>query len=317
MRKYLGLWSILAVGFAVFFITSAFGDINVDFTLRSGGMLSAITGNDCISDFFVGDTDSSQPADEPSEAHEASTEPEPEPEPSEPPVNVVRPTDPDGKVILFIGDSMLEGLSPRLAAYAKENGHSLYSVIWYSSTSEIWGETTKVREFVNKYKPDFLFICLGANELFVRDIENRRDKYVKNMISQIGDLPYVWIGPPNWKPDTGINRLIAKNAKQGCYFKSDGMHFDRAKDGAHPTRSSACLWMDSIVRWLPAHCPYKIKLNKPSVSTAKANRVEVIPPGHWKDAVEKMRKKQQRPTDNKRPTEKTAPLKGQNARNNK
>ncbi len=32
--------------------------------------------------------------------------------------------------ILIIGDSMLEGINPRLAAYAKENGHTLNSVIW-------------------------------------------------------------------------------------------------------------------------------------------------------------------------------------------
>ncbi|MBR4722109.1 MAG: SGNH/GDSL hydrolase family protein [Muribaculaceae bacterium] len=306
MKKYLGLWSVLAISFALFFCSSALGDIDVDFSLRSSGMFKALTGHDRSdqSDALFSDgendgtADAASNSEQPSDAYGESPAESPEEAPAEPPVNVQRPTSPDGKVILFIGDSMLEGLSPRLAAYAKENGHSLYSVIWYSSTSEIWGETTKVKEFINKYKPDFLFICLGANELFVRDIENKRDKYVKNMVSQIGSLPYLWIGPPNWKPDTGINRLIEKNTRQGCYFKSDGMHFDRAKDGAHPTRASAVLWMDSIVRWMPAHSPYKLKLNKPSVNTAKANRVEVIQPGHWSDVVKKQRQKQEQKSGN-------------------
>ncbi|MBQ4292937.1 MAG: SGNH/GDSL hydrolase family protein [Muribaculaceae bacterium] len=298
MKKYLGLWSILTISFVIFFCVSAFGDVDVDFTLRSSGMMSSLMPDSPESE-SLGDNDDAGDNASPSEnegsaqgeAEAPEADPGEAPLPEEAPVEIPCPASPDGKVILFIGDSMLEGLSPRLAAYAKENGHSLYSVIWYSSTSEIWGETTKVREFINKYRPDFLFICLGANELFVRDIENRRDKYVKNMISQIGSTPYLWIGPPNWKPDTGINRLIAKNTKEGCYFKSDGMHFDRAKDGAHPTRSSAIIWMDSIVRWMPAHSPYSLKLDKPSVNTAKANRVEVIQPGHWRDVVKKRQEK--------------------------
>lgn len=59
--------------------------------------------------------------------------------PDEPMPEATKPIEPDTmpKSILFIGDSMLEGLSPRLAAYAKHNGHRLNSVIWYSSTTEI------------------------------------------------------------------------------------------------------------------------------------------------------------------------------------
>ena len=43
------------------------------------------------------------------------------------------------QTILFIGDSMVEGLSRRLGDYSAENGHTLYTVIWYSSSTERWG----------------------------------------------------------------------------------------------------------------------------------------------------------------------------------
>ncbi|MDR1738077.1 MAG: hypothetical protein LBR66_04560, partial [Candidatus Symbiothrix sp.] len=42
--------------------------------------------------------------------------------------------------ILFIGDSMLEGLGKRMKYYAGENGHELQYVIWYSSTTKTWAE---------------------------------------------------------------------------------------------------------------------------------------------------------------------------------
>lgn len=187
-------------------------------------------------------------------------------------------TDTCSKKILFIGDSMLEGLSPRLAHYAKQNGHSLYTVIWYSSTSEVWGRSDKLASYIRQIKPNYIFICLGANELFVRDIITKRDKYVKKILKDIGNIPYVWIGPPNWKPDTGINDLIAANVRPGCYFKSDGMHFDRAKDGAHPTRSSAILWMDSVARWMPTHCSHPIKMKKPADKSGRPVKIYVHQP---------------------------------------
>lgn len=173
------------------------------------------------------------------------------------------PTDTAAQNILIIGDSMLEGLNPRLAAYAKHNGHRLNSVIWYSSTSEQWGRCDTLKVYLRRFKPTFIFISLGGNELFVKDIAAKRDKWVKRLLGQIGDIPYVWIGPPNWKPDTGINDLIRDNVPQGRFFLSNGMHFDRTRDGAHPTHASAALWMDSIARWMPAHADHPIRMQLP------------------------------------------------------
>jgi lysophospholipase L1-like esterase len=145
----------------------------------------------------------------------------------------------------------------------------------------VWGNSTKLAEYIEKCKPTYIFVSLGANELFVKNIGEKRDKYVKNILSQIGDIPFVWIGPPNWKPDTGINDLVAKNVKKyknGSFFLSNGMQFDRAKDGAHPTRKSARAWLDSVARWMPQNAAHPIKMNLPEVETAKAKRVYMHQP---------------------------------------
>lgn len=77
-------------------------------------------------------------------------------------------TDTLPKTILFIGDSMLEGLSPRLAAYASANGHTLYSVIWYSSTSEIWGRSGRLASYVQRLHPDYiLYVSEPTSCLYV------------------------------------------------------------------------------------------------------------------------------------------------------
>lgn len=192
---------------------------------------------------------------------------------------VSAPLDTTSKAILFIGDSMLDGLSPRLAAYAHHNGHKLYSVIWYSSTTEIWGRGNTLQRYINRYHPNYIFICLGANELFVHNVEQKRGKYIDKLLTQIGNIPYVWIGPPNWKKDTGINRLIASKVKHGSFFLSDGMNFERGKDGAHPTAHSASQWMDSVARWMKHSCAHPIKMNLPPKGTStRATKVSVLQP---------------------------------------
>lgn len=187
------------------------------------------------------------------------------------------PMDTTSKTILFIGDSMLEGLGPRLAAYAKHNGHTLVNVIWYSSTTEVWGRTNKLKEYINQFKPNYVFVCLGANELFVSDIKKKRQRYLDNMLSQIGNIPYVWIGPPNWKPDTGINDMLEASCADGSFFLSNGQHFDRAKDGAHPTRASAAAWCDRVCRWVMTTGAHPIKLKVPAEAKARTRTIVLQP----------------------------------------
>lgn len=264
MKKGLwGLWTILAVALALFLITSSFDSLKVGpVELKSSGMAERLTRPPVTNaESLVGIV-----AETVGSIERFTVKSEP------------KMVDTTSKTILFIGDSMLEGLSPRLAAYAKENGHTLYTVIWYSSTSKIWSDAAKLTVYIRKFQPDYIFVCLGANELFVKDIMAKRDRCVRNIIKEIGNIPFVWIGPPNWKPDTGINRLIANNVGNGCYFKSEGMEFERAKDGAHPTHQSAALWMDSVVRWMYLHAQHPIKLDVPSVAQARPKKVEVLQP---------------------------------------
>ena len=54
--------------------------------------------------------------------------------------------------ILLIGDSMLEQFRWRLRDYCKENGHSMASVIWYSSQTEWFGTSDTLKYYINKVK---------------------------------------------------------------------------------------------------------------------------------------------------------------------
>ena len=179
--------------------------------------------------------------------------------------------------ILFVGDSMLEGLTRRFIDYAEENGHNLHTVIWYSSTSEIWANTDTLQYFINKDKPSYVVICLGGNELFVRDIDKRKE-YIKKIVGKIGDIPYVWVGPPNWKEDTGINDAILSVVGDNRFFLSKNLKMERKSDHAHPTYPAAAVWMDTIARWLSSpQRRFPVKMQWPE-KDVKPHNVTMLSP---------------------------------------
>ena len=113
--------------------------------------------------------------------------------------------------------------------------------------------------------------------MFVRDIKTHHLEPLRNILSQIGDIPYLWIAPPNWKPDTGINELLAENIPADRLFVSKDLTLDRTWDKIHPTRKAAYEWFDKIVEWMNENHSYRFALEKPDYQTANANSLVVLP----------------------------------------
>lgn len=182
------------------------------------------------------------------------------------------------QTFLFFGDSMLEGLTRRFDDYAGANGHTLHTVIWYSSVSEKWAKTKTLEHYINKYHPTFIVVCLCSNELFVRDLDVR-DKYIATIVQKIGNIPFVWISPPNWKDDTGINELIIKHVGKERYFDSRHLTLERGKDHAHPTFSAAAHWFDLVAKWMSSkETAHPIIMKAPDKNNYRAASVEVLQP---------------------------------------
>lgn len=165
--------------------------------------------------------------------------------------------------ILLTGDSMCEGLMFRFREYAQTNHHDLKTVIWYSSTTIWWSESDSLQKLIRKFDPDYILFTTGSNELFIKNIKER-EKYIQDIVAQAGDRKFVWIGPPNWAEDTGINDLIIKNVGKDRFFESRHLSFERGPDGAHPTWSSAAVWADTISTWIMEKSRHKILMRKPA-----------------------------------------------------
>lgn len=173
--------------------------------------------------------------------------------------------------ILFFGDSMLEGLSRRLCDYVAANGHEQKTVLWYSSSSEKWATTKTLDYYIREVKPTFIICCLCSNELFVRDLD-RREKFIATIVKKMGNTPFVWISPPNWKEDTGINERIIRQVGKERYFDSTHLTLARGRDKAHPTFDAAAHWFDLVAEWLESdQTAHPIVMKKPTEKTKWTN----------------------------------------------
>ena len=193
-------------------------------------------------------------------------------------VQTQEPMDTSSQKILLIGDSMLEGLMLRLKDYTAFNKHDLKTVIWYSSSTDYFGNSDTLEYFIKQYKPTYIMLVVGANELFVSDIIRKRNKHVRHMLKQIDSINYIWIGPPNWKEDTGINDMILNNVGPMHFFPSKNLNYQRSKDGAHPTHASASIWMDSIAVWVMNKSLKPIMLKKPLTKSNKSPNTTILQP---------------------------------------
>jgi lysophospholipase L1-like esterase len=188
------------------------------------------------------------------------------------------PLDEAPQRILILGDSMIDGLLPPLADYAAENGHSVNAVIWYGSRTIDWARGTRLADALRDYRPTFVIFVVGSSELTTRDVEKRATA-VRTMLKLVGDRKWIWIGPPNWRTDTGMGALLEREVGAGRYFRSLDLTFERKRDGIHPTLAASRRWMAAVAEWVKSRSAVPIRLAPPQkTGTPRPNARVFAPP---------------------------------------
>ncbi len=179
--------------------------------------------------------------------------------------------------ILMVGDSMSGFLRLRLNDYCEKNGHTMYSVIWNSGNTVWFSESDTLDYFINKFQPTYIIMVLGGNELFLPKPEYRQEN-IETILKKICDIPYIWVGPPNWAEDTGINDVILRMVGRKRFFPSLNLTYERMPDGAHPNRESAYNWMDSIAVFLMTKAKHPIMMEYPEKHASKYPPTKMLAP---------------------------------------
>jgi hypothetical protein len=209
------------------------------------------------------------------------------------------PLDETPQRILIFGDSMVVNLIPPLADYCLENGHKLFPVIWYASTTIAWAAQSKLTDVLREFTPTYVIVVLGSSELGVRNV-NKRASSVRQIVERIGNRHFFWLGPPNWRKDTGFNemvrRTLEKVAGPGHFFRSAEFDLDRESDGIHPTPKAGRKWADQLARWMATEAAVRIPMNEPTKKATPPSAKVYPPPYSVKEHyLEQMRKKREKP----------------------
>jgi lysophospholipase L1-like esterase len=153
-----------------------------------------------------------------------------------------------GKTVLLAGDSMAEGIGPYLQKKVEAAGGRFINGQERSSTIVWWQGSGKLRALLGQHQPDIVFIALGSNEIFLAQPELRAP-LIKEMVAELGKRPAFWVGPPSWKPDTGLVHVIDENFQSGHFYNSNDLKVPRAADGKHPTAQGYQHWTELIWNW--------------------------------------------------------------------
>lgn len=166
------------------------------------------------------------------------------------PVEILVEPDTTVHNLLIFGDSMTHNLAMSIAKYGTKNNYKVTGVTWESSSIPAWRNSGKIKEYLEMSHPDFVIVSLGSNEMELKHFD-RRIPDVEKIVEQLGDIPFVWVGPPLWKEDKGVYSMLEKALPKGTLFKIENSGLiERGPDKVHPDRRGADEWADTLMRWI-------------------------------------------------------------------
>ena len=153
-----------------------------------------------------------------------------------------------GKTVLHVGDSMVGGtlgLTKALEQRFTAEGAKFLRDYKVSESIVSYDHSPKLKSLIEKHRPDIVIITLGTNDVFV-PYPAAMVQNVKSIVARVGARECYWIGPPTWKPDTGIVQVLRDNVAPCKFYDSSNLKLQRAGDGIHPTDRGGADWAQSF-----------------------------------------------------------------------
>ncbi|AKV01816.1 hypothetical protein AKJ09_08479 [Labilithrix luteola] len=190
---------------------------------------------------------------------------------SAPPVATTEPPPPAppslaGKTILHVGDSMvggLGGLTKALEERFEKEGAKLVRDYKVSESIVTFDKSKKLSGLLKKHNPDIVIITLGANDSLV-PFPKVMAPNVESIVKRLEGRECYWIGPPMWKPDTGIVSVIRDHASPCAFYDSSPLKLQRGDDGIHPTNQGGADWADEFWKFFRKSETERVAASEPA-----------------------------------------------------
>lgn len=150
---------------------------------------------------------------------------------------------------LLVGDSMAWALGLELRELVEADGHKFRIRSKTSDSIRGYAVNHKMKTDIRSTRPDVVIISLGANEALVPRPESLVH-YMERIVKEVGDRECYWVGPPMWREDTGVVKLLAEHTGPCQFFNSSPLELERRSDGIHPNREGSRQWAQQVYTWI-------------------------------------------------------------------
>jgi lysophospholipase L1-like esterase len=156
-----------------------------------------------------------------------------------------------------VGDSLAQGLAPRLTELARQVGITFASSATKSTTIADWlqgAQSDLLRRDLEGFDPRYVLVSLGTNDMRANDpvAAGRRAGELAQTVLRSG-AAVAWIAPPEMPfPDRGFRAALEEAVRpHGRIFDSTKLTIPRQKGDFHPTGAGYAAWADAIAAWVP------------------------------------------------------------------
>lgn len=149
-----------------------------------------------------------------------------------------------GKTVLHVGDSMVGasgGLAKAMEARVTAAGARYVRDAKVSESIVSFDRSSRLTDLLAEHAPDVVIVTLGTNDATVPHPQAYAPN-VRSIVKRLGARECYWMGPPLWRPDTGIVAMLRENVGPCRFFDASKLDIGRQGDGVHPTGSGGAKW---------------------------------------------------------------------------
>jgi lysophospholipase L1-like esterase len=153
--------------------------------------------------------------------------------------------------VLHLGDSMVGfrgGLTRALENRFQDAGTRFFSNSLTSAGIASYDESDHMQKLLTRLDPEMVIVSLGMNNVTYPHPEVLRHNIV-SIVKKIAPRDCYWIGPPSWKPDAALIKLLAESTTPCIFFDSSDLKLERQTDGIHPTELGGEVWAEAFWRF--------------------------------------------------------------------
>jgi len=159
-----------------------------------------------------------------------------------------------GSRVFLVGDSLAEGLSRPLSAFARDSGVAFETMARSGTRIDQWANNEDLFRKLRAFRPTHILVSLGTNDEYLKlDAGKRQAPYLETLLERLRRIaPVVWIGPPKLPKaaSNGAIPLILREVPSSHYFPSQELMIPQGGDKLHPTVVGYALWAGHIWRRL-------------------------------------------------------------------